>query len=188
MEVIVLRDVPRRSCISALCKLLIAAPIAYSVTMGSWMILRRVSPVVAQAQAAPALEQPPLVTKAVLRSLPVPPLPRLPQIRPDVSAKASRDKPATGLAVTREAFVSPDGSSFQLEGVSLPDDSSRCRRLDGVELPCLQRIAARLQVLSATHPIQCEISNASGRKTARCFAGKIDVAEDLKRQGLASTR
>jgi endonuclease YncB( thermonuclease family) len=65
---------------------------------------------------------------------------------------------------------------------------SECRRLDGVVEPCAQRAQNRLEILTRDRPVVCEIVEdyAGAILRGTCKAGKIDIADDLVRNGLAT--
>ena len=192
MEAIVLHATPGRPCVTLLSSLLVAAPIAYGVAFGGASLLRGTSdgPIAAQADEArtqpdkrePATTQPAWITKASLPSLPVPRLQRA--IAPSRAAEVQRVINTDGIVLTAAAFATPNGIPFQLEGLKFPDTGSRCRRLDGVDVSCHERIAARLEILARSHPIRCRIVQNGDTGIGRCFSGKLDVAEDLARAGL----
>ena len=74
-----------------------------------------------------------------------------------------------------------------LAGLEPPAPDAKCKRIDGVVESCLRRAASRLQVLVRGRPVSCQIFHLSGPegKVGRCMAGKIDLAADLIRNGLA---
>ena len=183
MVAVILHDTPRRPCVTFLSTVLVAAPVAYGVAFGGASMLLRSSPVLVEAHAEEAPQTSTWVTKASLRSLPVPALQKVMAARP--APILQRIVNSGGLTFLGSAFSSPEGVQFQLEGLKIPAADSRCRRLDGVDVSCHERIAARLDVLAKAHPIRCRIQQTGEISTARCMAGKVDVAEDLVRAGLA---
>jgi endonuclease YncB( thermonuclease family) len=63
---------------------------------------------------------------------------------------------------------------------------SECKRLDGVVEPCEVRAANRLDILTRGRQVVCELQDGGGDETRGvCRAGKIDLADDLVRNGLA---
>lgn len=80
-----------------------------------------------------------------------------------------------------------EGSMLTLAGVQPLDSDAKCKRLDGVMEPCSTRAASRLEVLTRGRVITCRVYEAvQGEPTAaHCRADKIDLAEDLVKNGLA---
>ena len=79
-----------------------------------------------------------------------------------------------------------DGEKVRLEGIVLPDADAACRRLDGVEVRCLERVAARLSIIAQQGRLHCRTSiDATGDRVGRCTVGKIDLAQDLLHAHLA---
>ena len=192
MEAIILRATPGRPCITLLSGLLVAAPIAYGVAFGGASLLRGTSdgPIAAHADEVriqpdrpqPATTHSAWITKASLPSLPVPRMQRA--VAPSRTPEVQRVINSDGIALTGATFATPNGIAFHLEGLKIPDTASRCRRLDGVDVSCHERIAARLEILGRSHPIRCRIVQSGDTGIGRCFSGKLDVAEDLARAGL----
>jgi endonuclease YncB( thermonuclease family) len=85
-------------------------------------------------------------------------------------------------------MLSADGMTIVLSGINPPKPGSKCRRLDGVMLDCAERAEARLAVLLIDRRIRCRISAPlqDGVVVGQCQAGKIDIAHDLLRNGLAN--
>ena len=92
-----------------------------------------------------------------------------------------------GLGVASGLRVVADGASYQLAGVEPMAPGAVCRRLDGVEEPCAQRAADRLELLTRGRTVRCERIETAADGTARgyCLAGKINLADDLVKNGLA---
>ncbi|MDB5644267.1 MAG: hypothetical protein JWN07_3584 [Hyphomicrobiales bacterium] len=82
--------------------------------------------------------------------------------------------------------IGADGVVFALAGVAPSPPGSECRRLDGVVEPCAVRATNRLEVLTRGRPVVCDVQEGDGGELRGvCRAGKIDLAEDLVRNGLA---
>lgn len=83
--------------------------------------------------------------------------------------------------------IESDGLVVRLAGVEDAPADAQCRRLDGVMESCRARAASRLAVLIQGREVVCRISalESDSEAIGRCTAGKIDLAEDLARQGLA---
>jgi hypothetical protein len=97
-----------------------------------------------------------------------------------------------GAQVLREVIVidglrlAADGKVIALAGIGSVPEGSECRRLDGVTESCSLRAANRLDVLTKGRPVTCDVKESdTGRLRGVCHAGKIDLAEDLVRNGLA---
>lgn len=109
-----------------------------------------------------------------------PPEPQVAAVEPAIDA-APKPIIATAKVVLDDAgamFV--DGAQVRLAGVALPKPDAMCRRLDGVEVRCLERIAARLALITQGRKIACEMEgDAAGAPIGRCRADKIDLAQDL---------
>lgn len=88
--------------------------------------------------------------------------------------------------VAEDGRLIVDGETIRLDGIVLPDAGATCRRLDGVEVRCLDRVAARLSIIMQHGALDCRTSvSASGERVGRCRAGKIDLAQDLVHARLA---
>lgn len=90
-------------------------------------------------------------------------------------------------AVAPNAIMA-DGVYVVIAGIEPPKEGATCRRLDGVLEDCRVRARARLSVLIMDRRITCKLSEAleNGIRVGQCYAGKIDIAGDLLRQGLAN--
>ena len=85
--------------------------------------------------------------------------------------------------------LSSDAMVIKLDGVEPLAQDAECRRLDGVVEPCAQRAQNRLDVLTRGRPVICDMQpDETGDMRGHCRAGKIDLAEDLLRNGLALRR
>jgi hypothetical protein len=80
--------------------------------------------------------------------------------------------------------IKSDGMVITLAGVGPAPQGSECRRLDGVVEPCSQRAANRLDILTRGRPVVCDLQDGDGGMRGVCRAGKIDLADDLVRNGL----
>lgn len=126
---------------------------------------------------------------------------RAPAIRiaapaPELASEAAPAEPPAAPHVIRsgaaQATVAEDGSLFvdgekvRLEGIVLPDADAACRRLDGVEVRCIERVAARVSIIAQQGRLQCRTSiDSAGVRVGRCAVGKIDLAQDLLQAHLA---
>jgi endonuclease YncB( thermonuclease family) len=113
-------------------------------------------------------------------------------VKPKRGASAYQNKPwrmqtmrDVGIADGLRLIAS--GSMLTLAGVEPLDRTSKCKRLDGIEEPCSIRASSRLEVLTRGRTITCRIYEAdAGEPTiASCRADKIDLADDLIKNGLA---
>jgi len=98
------------------------------------------------------------------------------------SAGASIDTgPGDGLR------LNANGTIYQLADIEPMPDGARCKRLDGVSEPCALRAAARLEVVMRGRAVICDPQDTTGGGPVRaiCYAGKINLADDLVRSGLA---
>lgn len=81
-----------------------------------------------------------------------------------------------------------DGVYVALAGLTPVGSDAVCKRLDGVMEPCVARAISRLEVLTRGRAVTCDIredAKGSSEMTGACRADKIDIAEDLIRNGLA---
>ncbi len=97
------------------------------------------------------------------------------------------DGESAHVAVAEDGRLIVDGQKFRLAGIVMPKAETVCRRLDGVEVRCIDRVVARLTILMQQHGVlSCSpILDASGERSARCLAGKTDLADDLVQTRLA---
>jgi endonuclease YncB( thermonuclease family) len=139
------------------------------------------------AQIAMAFAPPERVARAPSPKPPVDDLPTASMPRPLATSSVER------VAILRDVRVG-DGLSligasgvFALAGVEPLAPDAMCRRLDGVEQPCSQRAASRLELLTRGRVVTCQptgpMVNAQSR--GACLAGKINLADDLVKNGLA---
>ena len=79
------------------------------------------------------------------------------------------------------------GASLALAGVAPLDENAMCKRLDGVSEPCATRAANRLEILTRGRSVTCRVFDtpAGAAPVASCRADKIDLADDLVKNGLA---
>jgi hypothetical protein len=90
------------------------------------------------------------------------------------------------VAILDGLQLGADGMVVALAGVEPVPQGSECKRLDGVVEPCAQRAANRLEILTRGRPVVCEMQESeAGAVRGACRAGKIDLADDLVRNGLA---
>ncbi|MBX3525288.1 MAG: hypothetical protein KF904_03715 [Rhodoblastus sp.] len=88
--------------------------------------------------------------------------------------------------IAEDGSLIVNGEKVRLEGIVLPDTDASCRRLDGVEVRCLERVAARLSIIAQQGRLRCRTSiDASGDRVGSCAVGKIDLAQDLLHARLA---
>ena len=117
----------------------------------------------------------PILSRVIVR----PAARRTEDIRQDRSATTS---PEMEMAI---AFAPPERIARTPAAPVAP--GAVCRRLDGVEEPCAQRAADRLELLTRGRTVRCERIETAADGTARgyCLAGKINLADDLVKNGLA---
>ena len=74
-----------------------------------------------------------------------------------------------------------------LAGVEPLDHDAKCKRLDGVQEACSTRAASRLEVLTRGRTVTCRVYEGEQGQpvVASCRADKIDLADDLVKNGLA---
>lgn len=96
------------------------------------------------------------------------------------------------VAVAENLRLNSNGVIVQLAGVAPVATDATCRRLDGVTEPCSTRAMSRLEILTRGRAVTCDIRDdqphdeqADDAMLGVCRAGKIDIAEDLVRNGLA---
>jgi hypothetical protein len=98
-----------------------------------------------------------------------------------------RREPSPDIGLSGDGRLVVRGEIVRLAGVELPKPGTLCRRLDGVEVTCLDRVAARLAILAEGRTVVCDLTDShSGDRVGRCRADKIDLAQDLVRAKLAS--
>ncbi|MDE2578327.1 MAG: hypothetical protein KGL46_05955 [Hyphomicrobiales bacterium] len=114
---------------------------------------------------------------------PGPTAPSKAQLQPPKLSEES----AGAISITQDQTLSIEGRSLVLAGVELPRESAMCTRLDRKSVPCVDRIAARLALLSFGRRIKCMIlTYGDGRRVGRCRADKIDLAADLIKERLVT--
>jgi endonuclease YncB( thermonuclease family) len=130
---------------------------------------------VARAQAA----------KADIDTMPTASMPRSMTIR----GGGGGDRVATlrDVRVGDGLKIVGNGAEYELAGVQPLASDAMCRRLDGVEEACNQRAASRLEILTRGRIVTCQLVAVSDGSTTRgsCLAGKINLADDLVKNGLA---
>ncbi|MDB5593269.1 MAG: hypothetical protein JWM36_230 [Hyphomicrobiales bacterium] len=96
------------------------------------------------------------------------------------------------VEVAENLRLNSNGMIVQLAGVMPVATDATCRRLDGVTEPCSTRAISRLEILTRGRAVTCDIRDDQVREEQAddavlgvCRAGKIDIAEDLVRNGLA---
>jgi endonuclease YncB( thermonuclease family) len=79
------------------------------------------------------------------------------------------------------------GMVVRLAGVVPVAGDAMCKRLDGVIEPCSTRAMNRLDILTRGRAVTCDIKDDQADESLLgfCRADKIDIAEDLVRNGLA---
>ncbi len=77
----------------------------------------------------------------------------------------------------------------RLSGMALPQEDRTCTRLDGLAVPCLDRASSYLQLLVKGRAVACDRAGVAsdGTDLGRCRVGETDIAEQMIRQGWAST-
>jgi endonuclease YncB( thermonuclease family) len=96
------------------------------------------------------------------------------------------------VAVAENLRLNSNGMIVRLAGVAPVETDATCRRLDGVIEACSTRAMSRLEILTRGRAVTCDIRDDQTRDDQAddamlgvCHAGKIDIAEDLVRNGLA---
>ncbi len=91
------------------------------------------------------------------------------------------------VQVTDDLNLIGDGVAIRLAGVEQLASDAMCRRLDGESLPCVRRAVDRLEILTRGRQVTCQLQGAltNEPRRARCWADKIDLADDLVKSGLA---
>lgn len=114
---------------------------------------------------------------------------RAPDPEPDRNSAPAVDRlarEAGHAAIADDGHLIIDGERVRLDGIEMPDAGAACRRLDGVEVRCIERVVARLSIITQQGALTCRTRiDAAGERTARCLAGKIDLAQDLIHARLA---
>ncbi len=79
------------------------------------------------------------------------------------------------------------GATLVLAGVEPLEANATCTRLDGVTEACAARAASRLEILLRGRTVTCRVFEPRDGETpvGRCRADKIDLADDLVKNGLA---
>lgn len=83
-----------------------------------------------------------------------------------------------------------EGRVLRLSGIEPPRPDQMCRRLDGMQVSCIDRALSYLNLLIKGRRLTCEDapvakSDAEDLPQASCRAGEADVAEAMVRQGWA---
>jgi endonuclease YncB( thermonuclease family) len=90
------------------------------------------------------------------------------------------------VAILEGLQIRSEGLVVTLAGIEPAPQGSECRRLDGVVEACAKRAANRLDILTRGRPVVCALREGdAGAMRGVCRAGKIDLADDLVRNGLA---
>lgn len=136
--------------------------------------------------ATPSPAIPAIMVKNVARA-PAPPRPA-PFMAPDPVYAQARAPAAprsvngfsANVEISQDGRLIIRGETVALAGVGLPAPDRMCRRLDGVDVPCIERIVARLAIITRGRKVVCDTrALESGERVGRCRADKIDLAEDL---------
>ncbi|MDO9440094.1 MAG: hypothetical protein Q7T73_04315 [Beijerinckiaceae bacterium] len=91
------------------------------------------------------------------------------------------------VEVSDNLRLGANGLFVALAGVAPVAADETCRRLDGVVEPCATRAINRLEILTRGRAVVCDVrpQSQAGEMRGVCKADKIDIAEDLVRNGLA---
>ncbi len=116
-----------------------------------------------------------------------------PQADDEVTTASIPNVKMSGVHVLRNVVaveglrLGAEGMVILLAGIGPMPPGSECRRLDRVLEPCARRAMNRLEILTRERPVTCDLSmqRSGAELTGTCRAGKIDLAEDLVRNGLA---
>ncbi len=202
---------PSRAVVQKLTYGLFLGPVALGLAL--LVVAPRPAPAPAFAAAPQAVRQAPRVAVATLvmpvlpalsagmvknvaRAPSPPPPPAAYDPDPALSVVAAPPQaPRTVNALSADVEVTDDGRLIvrgevvSLAGVGLPEPGRLCRRLDGVEVTCIERIVARLAIVARGRKVACDIRTSSaGERVGRCRADKIDLAEDLVQSRLVERR
>jgi endonuclease YncB( thermonuclease family) len=96
---------------------------------------------------------------------------------------AARNEPASAEG----GMIRAGDMLYGLGGITLPESTRQCRRLDGLSVNCLDRAQSYLQLLVKGRAVTCERlpQRTDGAAEATCKVGDSDIAEQLVRQGWA---
>ena len=115
-----------------------------------------------------------------------------PLVPPKTRAASLENRPwrmqtLRAVGVAQGLRLISDGAIVALAGVEPLDPATKCKRLDGVQESCSIRAASRLEVLTRGRTITCRVYEAREGEAAvaACKADKIDLADDLVKNGLA---
>lgn len=181
-------DRPARLLITTLWIAPVAIPVALVGYFG-WrgdVEPRRALPAAILRPALPIIEE-------KIAAAPVAPAPvEITRQMPAAPEPAATRVALSGTHVLREVVVREDmtlasgGVTIALAGIVPPPAGSECKRLDGVAETCAKRAAARLEILTRGRAVTCDLKEKSGADLlGLCRVGKIDLADDLLRNGLA---
>lgn len=141
----------------------------------------------------PAIDMPfaagPAVQTAAAREMPTASTPAH-KPRPRVAGAAAgswRMETLRNVGVADGLKLISDGAMLTLAGVEPLARSANCKRLDGVTEACATRALSRLEVLTRGRIVVCRVYDAAEGEPAlaSCRADKIDLADDLVKNGLA---
>ena len=110
--------------------------------------------------------------------------------RPRLALSANRPwrmETLRGVGVADGLRLISGGAMLALAGVEPLDHDAKCKRLDGVQEACSTRAASRLEVLTRGRTVTCRVYEGEQGQpvVASCRADKIDLADDLVKNGLA---
>ena len=176
----------------ALCQLLLAAP-AFALTLFAVLtveraghptpptrIVEQISPQVAAVAArSQKTEARAAMSSAVEASLNLD--------TPPMTVRSNSPRVLRDVRIAAGLRLVGDGTEFDLADIKPLGPDAKCKRLDGAVVDCAERAAARLEIVTRGRAVQCNVvgENVEGRAIASCAAGKIDLAEDLVKNGLA---
>jgi endonuclease YncB( thermonuclease family) len=104
-------------------------------------------------------------------------------------ARALAAEPIAGRATVIDGdTIEIRSQRIRLWGIDAPESLQRCQGASGKDYRCGKLVADVLdELLAAARPTRCDPVDVDRYKrvVARCYAGKLDVAEALVKRGLA---
>lgn len=150
------------------------------------LIAMAFTPTVDAALAAPERLAIPSAPRAELTTASTPAAaPRA--VRANLENRPWRMQTLQRVGVAEGLRLIANGAMLNIAGVAPLAPGALCKRLDGVQEACATRAASRLEILTRGRTITCRVYDAAaGEPTiASCRADKIDIADDLVKNGLA---
>jgi endonuclease YncB( thermonuclease family) len=99
-------------------------------------------------------------------------------------------EPAREAEALEPHTIRHEGRVLRLSGIEPPPPAQMCRRLDGMQVSCIDRALSYMNLLIKGRRLQCDDApafrpEADGPPQASCRVGDADVAEAMVRQGWA---